>query len=86
MDPIERKRDYNYVVHFRKKTLFSDGYYSCVVERDSPIATESDKDEVERLIKRKHMLAKCNFIYYKLIKAPYDDKSILDKIHKEIPF
>lgn len=81
------EKNYTYVVHYERKNSISKCEYSILVYRDSPILTQHDKESVKDLIRRKHILSKCSFIWYKLIEAPKDaETQVLSSVHIRKPF
>lgn len=67
---------YLYKVFFRKTNFLIDGYYSTLIERDSPISTEKDKNEIKVMLQEKYRFSKVKCLRYQLI----------GKNHPEIPF
>lgn len=81
------EKNYTYVVHYERRNPISKGQYSILVDRDTPIITEEDKELVKKIVRKKHKFSRYTFIWYKLIKAPYDcERSILYTVHKHKPF
>lgn len=81
------EKNYTYIVHYEKSNPLSRCECNILVNRDAPIVTDADKESVKKLIKRKHLLSKCTFIWYKLIKAPYDaEKQVLSSVDVQNPF
>lgn len=57
------EKQYVYVVHFEKRTIFSTGEYSTSLFRNDPI---KDLKSVEKIIRRKHPFSKCTVLWFKL--------------------